>query len=254
MTGFPRKTAPRLSRSPAPGKLRRLGAQRAGEAAEGARVAGGELPELVALGHPVGLIGLVAGAIVDRCGRDPSSIARRNMAWPRMVPGRELLGALGISELVDGGLAILDQPELRGDRLAVLAGDAEPERARPRLPVRRARAGRRESLRRASSSPDRPPRRPPRRRRRSGRGSRCRARPPWRGACRCCAAGRGARPNNRRSSCPSVSIRQLPVRGWMLDQPARGAKGGGERLGILHRRERDAGQAALPQGARRLPS
>jgi hypothetical protein len=46
---------------------------------------------------------------------------------PRIVPGDSDLGVLGISEFVDGRLAILDQPQLNRDRPAVLAGDAEAQ-------------------------------------------------------------------------------------------------------------------------------
>ena len=47
-----------------------------------------------------------------------------------MVPGDSALASSRISELVDPGGAILDQPELHGDRLPVLARDAEPQRPR----------------------------------------------------------------------------------------------------------------------------
>ena len=147
------------------------------------------------------------------------------------------------------GLAILDQPELRGDRPAVLAGDAEPQRARPRLPARPARAGRGRSLPRASSWPGRRLHNRPRPRHRSGRKSRSRAPPPWPCAVRCCAAAPGASPNRPRNPCPSVSIRQLPVFSRDEDDPAALPGRRAQRLRIGERRQLDPRHAARPRPA-----
>src|SRR5687768_10474378 len=118
--------APRaLTASPTSGKPGFPGAE---QALESSRVERAQLPERAGSVHPFGLVRLVAIAIVDAA----DAVLVEHVAEHRRGEDRarrQRLRGLGISQLVNGRLFIFDQPELGGDRRAVLPRDAEAQRA-----------------------------------------------------------------------------------------------------------------------------
>jgi hypothetical protein len=80
--------------------------------------------------HPVGLVGIVAGAEVD----DHRPVAIDYMFEHRRTQhraGRVRLCRLVISEFVDGRDVPVDRPQLRCDRAALIESQPEPQRTPP---------------------------------------------------------------------------------------------------------------------------